>query len=156
MKKIAAIGRENVEKRRRELERLEEATRKIRAIRKERAETRLSVEETLVKQTKKIYPNISRKVCALRLLEPLRLVVQNSSQTFCRPNAFFLVFVFVKQHYSSFAGLRHQTTQDIEDLFGFFGDFFFVSFTKASSTESLVSALSSRIACIFRVASSNR
>ena len=53
MEKIAAIGRENAEKRRRELECLEEATREIRAIREERAETRLSVEEALVKETKK-------------------------------------------------------------------------------------------------------
>ena len=52
MEKMAAIGRENAEKRRRELECLEEATREIRAIREERAETRFSVEEALVKETK--------------------------------------------------------------------------------------------------------
>ena len=57
MEKIAAIGRENTEKRRRELECLEEATREIPAIREERAETRLSVEEALVKETKKKSPN---------------------------------------------------------------------------------------------------
>ena len=57
MEKIAAIGRENAEKRRREFECLEEATREIRAIREERAETRLSVEEALVKETKKKSPN---------------------------------------------------------------------------------------------------
>ena len=61
MEKIAAIGRENAEKRRRELECLEEATREIRAIREERAETRLSVEEALVKETKKKNLRTSRK-----------------------------------------------------------------------------------------------
>ena len=61
MEKITAIGRENAENRCRELECLEEATREIRAIREERAETRLSVEEALVKETKKKkYPK-SRK-----------------------------------------------------------------------------------------------
>ena len=52
MEKIAAIGRENAEKRRGEIERLEEATREIRAFREEKAETRLAVEAALVKETK--------------------------------------------------------------------------------------------------------
>ena len=53
MEKIAAIGRENVEKRHRELERLEEATRERHAIQEEKAETGLFVEEALGKETKK-------------------------------------------------------------------------------------------------------
>ena len=89
------------------------------------------------------------------LLETLRLAVQNSSQALSFPNAYFLAFIFAKQHNSLSASLCHPKAQDIRKSFRPVRKFF-VSSTSAASTANLVLVISSRSARISWVAASSR